>query len=96
MVIAVIGMGRSLNLRVIAEGAETQEELAFLKSHQCDEAQGHVFSRAVPAEQFAHLLQHGLPVPSAMPQVIEHLRPLSGQRCRSEAHHLQGCKDGAL
>ena len=46
---AVISMGRSLNLRVVAEGVETQEELAFLQAHQCDEAQGYYFSRPVPA-----------------------------------------------
>ena len=56
IVTAVIGMGRSLKLRVIAEGVEPQEELAFLQAHQCDEAQGYYFSRPVPAEQFAKLL----------------------------------------
>jgi len=53
---AIISMGRSLNLRIIAEGVETAEDLAFLKSQGCDEGQGYYFSRAVPAEQFAKLL----------------------------------------
>jgi diguanylate cyclase (GGDEF)-like protein/PAS domain S-box-containing protein len=57
---AIISMGRSLKLRIVAEGVETHEELAFLLSHQCDEAQGFYFSRPVPAEQFAHLLQIGI------------------------------------
>jgi len=57
---AVIGMGRSLKLRVVAEGVETQEQLAFLQAHQCDEAQGYLFSRPVPPEQFAKLLQAGI------------------------------------
>ena len=56
--IAIISLGRSLNLRVIAEGVETAEDLAFLRSHECDEAQGFYFSRPVPAEQFARLLLH--------------------------------------
>jgi diguanylate cyclase (GGDEF)-like protein/PAS domain S-box-containing protein len=60
IVTAVIGMGRSLNLRVIAEGVETQDELAFLQAHQCDEAQGYYLSRPVPPEQFARLLEAGL------------------------------------
>ncbi len=60
IVTAVIGMGRSLNLRVIAEGVETQDELAFLQVHQCDEAQGYYLSRPVPPEQFARLLEAGL------------------------------------
>ncbi len=57
---AVIGMGRNLNLRVVAEGVETLEELAFLQAQHCDEAQGYYFSRPVPAEQFAELLQTGI------------------------------------
>ena len=56
IVTAVISMGRSLNLRVVAEGVETQEELAFLQAHQCDQAQGYYFSRPVAAPQFADLL----------------------------------------
>ena len=44
IVSAVIGMGRNLHLRVTAEGVETQEQLAFLRAHQCDEGQGFLFS----------------------------------------------------
>jgi diguanylate cyclase (GGDEF)-like protein/PAS domain S-box-containing protein len=60
IVTAVISMGRSLKLRVVAEGVETQEELAFLQAHQCDEAQGYYFSRPVLPEQFAKLLETGI------------------------------------
>jgi diguanylate cyclase (GGDEF)-like protein/PAS domain S-box-containing protein len=63
IVTAVISMGRSLKLRVVAEGVETLEELTFLQAHQCDEAQGYYFSRPVIAEQFAHLLKTGVPEP---------------------------------
>ena len=59
IVTAVISMGRSLNLRVVAEGVETQQELEFLQAHQCDEAQGYYFSRPVVAQQFARLLKTG-------------------------------------
>ena len=61
IVTAVISMARSLELRVIAEGVETPEELAFLRAHQCDEAQGYYFSRPVPPQQFAKLLETGIP-----------------------------------
>jgi diguanylate cyclase (GGDEF)-like protein/PAS domain S-box-containing protein len=57
----VISMARALNLRVIAEGVEAQEELALLQAYQCDEAQGYYFGRPVPAQQFANLLQTGIP-----------------------------------
>jgi diguanylate cyclase (GGDEF)-like protein/PAS domain S-box-containing protein len=61
IVAAVISMGRSLKLRVVAEGVETEEELAFLRIHQCEEAQGYYFSHPVPPGQFAHMLNTGLP-----------------------------------
>jgi diguanylate cyclase (GGDEF)-like protein/PAS domain S-box-containing protein len=72
IVTAVIGMGRNLKLRVVAEGVETQEELAFLQAHQCDEAQGFYFSRPVVADQFARLLETGVAarVLSARPQLV--------------------------
>jgi diguanylate cyclase (GGDEF)-like protein/PAS domain S-box-containing protein len=57
IVTAMINMGHSLKLRVIAEGVETQEELDFLREHRCDEVQGYLFSRPVPAERFAALLE---------------------------------------
>jgi tetratricopeptide (TPR) repeat protein len=60
IVSAIISMGRSLNLRVVAEGVETFGELEFLQAHQCDEAQGYYFSRPVPPEQFAKLLETGI------------------------------------
>jgi diguanylate cyclase (GGDEF)-like protein/PAS domain S-box-containing protein len=54
--ISIINLGQSLNLRVIAEGVETAEDLAFLDAHDCDEAQGFYLSPPVSAEQCAHLL----------------------------------------
>jgi EAL domain-containing protein (putative c-di-GMP-specific phosphodiesterase class I) len=52
---AIISIGRSLKLRVIAEGVESAEVLAFLRTQKCTEAQGYYFSRPVPADQFAKL-----------------------------------------
>ena len=54
---AIIAMGRSLSLTVIAEGVETAEQLDFLRAHACDEFQGFYCSKAVPAVEFLALLQ---------------------------------------
>lgn len=54
---AIISMGRSLKLRVVAEGIETVEQLRYLQGQHCDEGQGYYFSRPVPAGQFSRLLQ---------------------------------------
>lgn len=60
IVSAVIGMGNSLKLRVVAEGVEEQGQLAFLKARHCEEGQGYLFSRPLIAEQFAALLATGM------------------------------------
>ena len=68
---AVIALGRSMKLRVIAEGVETEEQLRFLKREGCDEIQGYLYSRPVPADQATEMLEGGrqgapasmLPVP---------------------------------
>ena len=53
---AVIALGHRLNLKVIAEGVETEAQQAFLRDNECDETQGYFFSRPVPAEQVGRLL----------------------------------------
>jgi len=57
---AIIDLGKNLNLRVIAEGIETQQQLTLLQTQCCAEGQGYLFSRPVDAAQFAHLLQSGI------------------------------------
>jgi EAL domain-containing protein (putative c-di-GMP-specific phosphodiesterase class I) len=61
IVSAVIGMGNSLNLRVIAEGIESQVQLDFLKERQCEEGQGYYFSKPLAAQDFTALLTSGIP-----------------------------------
>jgi diguanylate cyclase len=56
IITAVIGIAKSLQYRVIAEGVETPAQLAFLQVENCDAAQGYYFSRPLVAEQFAKTL----------------------------------------
>lgn len=58
---AIISLGRSLKLNVIAEGVETEEQLAFLKAHRCEEGQGYYFSKPLPPDAFAQVLSAGTP-----------------------------------
>jgi EAL domain-containing protein (putative c-di-GMP-specific phosphodiesterase class I) len=56
-------MGHSLNLRIVAEGIETRDQLELLWSLNCDEWQGFLFSRPAPAEQFNALVRDGRKAP---------------------------------
>ena len=58
---AIIAMAHSLDLKVVAEGVETQAQMDFLRAQRCDELQGFLISPPLPAEQFAQLLrEHAL------------------------------------
>ncbi|NHZ35553.1 bifunctional diguanylate cyclase/phosphodiesterase [Massilia rubra] len=59
IVVSIISLAHSLRLKVIAEGVETAEQLAFLREHGCDEVQGYFFSRPVGALEFEHLIAQG-------------------------------------
>lgn len=56
---AIVAMGRSLNLTVLAEGVENEEQLTFLRREGCQEVQGYLFSKPLPAPEFAELLRRG-------------------------------------
>jgi len=53
---AIIALGRALDLTIVAEGVETAEQEAFLRAHNCDEIQGYLISKPIPADEFAGFL----------------------------------------
>jgi EAL domain-containing protein (putative c-di-GMP-specific phosphodiesterase class I) len=56
---SIIELAHNLNLRVIAEGVETEAQLGFLRLLKCNEMQGYLFSKPLPAKSFAQLLAKG-------------------------------------
>jgi diguanylate cyclase (GGDEF)-like protein/PAS domain S-box-containing protein len=58
---AIISLGHSMNLSVLAEGVETDEQLALLRGQGCDEVQGYFFGRPMPGEEFVRLLTRAIP-----------------------------------
>jgi diguanylate cyclase (GGDEF)-like protein/PAS domain S-box-containing protein len=62
IVSAVIGMGKNLHMRVVAEGVETREQLAFLQDRECPFGQGYFFSQPLPARACTQLLRRGIAV----------------------------------
>jgi EAL domain-containing protein (putative c-di-GMP-specific phosphodiesterase class I) len=56
---AIVMLAHNLNVRVVAEGVETQQQVAQLQALNCDYAQGYLFSRPVPGEQATAILAAG-------------------------------------
>ncbi len=63
---AVISLGHMLNLKVIAEGVETEQQLAFLRENECDEAQGYHFGRPVSSDEIVPMLHRSERLHSVM------------------------------
>jgi EAL domain-containing protein (putative c-di-GMP-specific phosphodiesterase class I) len=63
---AIISMGHSLGLEVVAEGVETEEQWSYLRELKCDIVQGYLFSNPLPAEEAAALLRHGRLIPGSI------------------------------
>ena len=57
LVLAILAMSHSLKLPVVAEGVETQEQLAWLREQGCDFAQGYLFGRPAPASEMSTWIQ---------------------------------------
>ncbi|MYN02161.1 EAL domain-containing protein [Pseudoduganella sp. DS3] len=68
IVVSVIALAHNLELRVIAEGVESEEQLEFLRRHGCDEFQGFYFSRPVEAAQLRQMLHEGKHLTNAAPR----------------------------
>ncbi|APX92705.1 hypothetical protein BWR19_07040 [Halomonas sp. 1513] len=67
---AIIALGHSMGLTVTAEGVETPEQLGFMSAEGCDEIQGYLISRPLPADDFARLLAGPAPLsPAPSPTV---------------------------
>ncbi len=65
---AIIGMAKSLHLKVIAEGVEDEAQVSFLRDHQCDEIQGYYFSKPLKADKVADKLRGHSPDPHSRQQ----------------------------
>ena len=57
----IISMAKNLNLKVIAEGVENEQQMSFLRKHECDEVQGYYFSRPLSVEDYSAKLRTSLP-----------------------------------
>jgi diguanylate cyclase (GGDEF)-like protein len=87
LVVGIIALGHGLGLQVVAEGVETPEQLEFLREHDCDQIQGYVFSKPLPAEELSSLLMLELvsPGPGRLGAPARPVRAGSGAKTRRRA-----------
>jgi EAL domain-containing protein (putative c-di-GMP-specific phosphodiesterase class I) len=64
---AIIALAKSLGLQLVAEGVETEAQLAFLREFSCEAYQGWLFAKAMPADELSRLIQRN-GVSPALPQ----------------------------
>jgi diguanylate cyclase (GGDEF)-like protein len=83
---AIISMAHTLKLRVVAEGVETEEQLAFLYEQGCDEIQGFLFSRPLPAEEISKLMameKEGTGIMSSTIKKVSEVARKSQEKCKT-------------
>jgi EAL domain-containing protein (putative c-di-GMP-specific phosphodiesterase class I) len=92
---ALIAMGKTLSLTVVAEGVETKAQVDFLRERACDELQGFYFNRAVAAGKFADLLEAQQPVVAEAAERAPGTWPPSSSRPRSMRSRPRACAGSA-
>jgi EAL domain-containing protein (putative c-di-GMP-specific phosphodiesterase class I) len=86
---AIIAMAHGMLLKVVAEGVETPQQLEFLRSNACDQYQGYLFSRPVPAKEFEALI----PAASSPPPEASAVAAAYGVRAPETATDFQHFAD---
>jgi EAL domain-containing protein (putative c-di-GMP-specific phosphodiesterase class I) len=81
LVMAIISLAHNLNLKVIAEGVETEEQSDFLRLMRCDEGQGYLFGQPMPADVFESAMRNDL---QRKPNVLLRPVPKSGEMVRTQ------------
>jgi len=88
---AIIALGRALDLTIVAEGVETAEQEALLRAHNCDQVQGYLISKPVPADEFAAFMaSHTLAALKA--QAAKAALRREGFRARAQAARTRDAK----
>ncbi len=85
---AILALARSLEMKVIAEGVETEQQYQFLKSLGCDEIQGYHFGRPMEANEFGSILSHRIRIQPADPADAG----VHGQQTRIPTHIRYGMR----
>ena len=85
IVIAMIWMGKSLHVRVVAEGVETREQLEILQENGCPQGQGNYFNPPMPAEEFRDLLER-----QTAPMAVARSTRRNGRGAARRLHSLMG------
>ena len=83
LISAIIAMGKSLNLSLVAEGVDTPEQFMFLRRHEVEIIQGYLFSKPLPADDFTELLKRNQ-FPAQIEDMLARGTPPGEQRVVAE------------